>query len=128
MSKGYLVRRLAEVEPVPCLCGTSARALTREHTPALNFHIVDIRDSKKHYHRDCTEVYFILGGSGTLELNDDEVELEPGTVVLIEPGTAHRGKGDFRAVVVGVPAWDPSDEVEVQGRQVALPSARRSRS
>ena len=113
MSKGYLVRKLSEVEPVPCLCGTSTRPITREHTPVLNFHIVDIRDSTKHYHEKCTEVYFILGGSGTLELNDDEVDLEPGTVILIEPGTAHRGKGDFRAVVIGVPAWDPQDEVVV---------------
>jgi len=113
MAKGYLVRKLSEVEAVPCLCGTSTRPITREHTPVLNFHIVNIQDSKKHYHRECTELYFILGGSGVLELDDDEVELEPGTVILIEPGTAHRGRGDFRAVVVGVPAWNPEDEVVV---------------
>ena len=105
MAKGYLVRKLSEVEAVPCLCGTSTRPITREHTPVLNFHIVNIQDSKKHYHRECTELYFILGGSGVLELNDDEVELEP--------GTAHRGRGDFRAVVVGVPAWNPEDKVVV---------------
>lgn len=113
MSKGYLVRKVSEVEPVPCLCGTSIRPITREHTPALNFHIVHIQDSEKHYHRDCTELYYILEGGGTLELNDDEIDLEPGTVILIEPGTAHRGTGDFRAVVVCAPAWNPEDEVVV---------------
>jgi len=113
MGKGYLVRKLSEVEPVPCLCGSSTRPITHEDTPVLNFHVTHIQDSHKHYHRECTEVYFILEGNGTLELNDDEVELEPGTVVLIERGTAHRGKGDFRAVIVGVPAQKPEDEIIV---------------
>jgi mannose-6-phosphate isomerase-like protein (cupin superfamily) len=113
MSKGYLVRKLSEVEPVPCLCGSSTRPITRADTPAVNFHVTHIQDSLKHYHRYCTEVYFILEGSGKLELGEDEIELEPGVVVLIEPGTAHRGKGDFRAVIVGAPAQDPADEVIV---------------
>jgi quercetin dioxygenase-like cupin family protein len=45
-----------------------------------------------------------------MELNDDLVELKPGLVVVIEPGTAHRGYGDFKTLIVGIPAWDHSDE------------------
>ena len=45
-----------------------------------------------------------------MELDDDVVDLEPGVAILIPPGVAHRGYGDFRALILGVPAWDPNDE------------------
>jgi hypothetical protein len=63
-SPGYLVRRMAEAPTVPCPCGQSTRALTRTDTPLCNFHITFIRDSVRHYHRRCTEVYYILEGCG----------------------------------------------------------------
>ncbi|HID94633.1 MAG TPA: cupin domain-containing protein [Candidatus Latescibacteria bacterium] len=110
MPKGYFVRRLSEIKGVPCPCGTSYRPITREDTPVLNLHVTEITDSQRHYHKGCTEIYYILEGSGVLEVGDDRVDLTPGTVILIEPGTAHRGYGDFKALIVGVPAMKADDE------------------
>ena len=70
-SLGYLVRPIAEAPTVPCPCGQSTRALTRADTPVCNFHITFIQDSVRHYHRHCTEVYYILEGQGKMELNDE---------------------------------------------------------
>ncbi len=114
MPNGYFVRQLEDVEPVPCPCGSSTRPITLADTPLLNFHVTHIMDSRKHYHKDATEVYFILEGSGFMELNDDTIPIRPGTVIYIEPFTAHRGYGDFRSVIVGVPAARHDDEFFVE--------------
>jgi mannose-6-phosphate isomerase-like protein (cupin superfamily) len=111
-SNGYLVRRLAEAPTVPCPCGQSTRLLTRADEPACNFHITFIQDSVKHYHKECTEVYYILQGQGKMELNDDVIDVEPGMLVYIEPFTPHRlwSAEGVRTIVLGVPAMKPEDE------------------
>ena len=110
MSPDYIVRHIEDVEPVPCPCGSSTRIITRADTEVANLHVTHIQDSEKHYHKGCTEYYYILEGSGTMELGEDEVQLRPGTAIVIPPGLAHRGYGDFKALIVGVPAWEHTDE------------------
>ncbi len=108
--KGYLVKRLDEAPTVPCPCGASTRPLTRADTDRCNLHVTHITDSVRHYHKLCTEVYFVLEGRGHMELGDDVVEVSHGTVVFIEAGTAHRLWGDVKTVVFGVPALQEDDE------------------
>jgi mannose-6-phosphate isomerase-like protein (cupin superfamily) len=110
--KGYLVRRVQDAPTVPCPCGQSTRPLTRADTPVCNVHITSITDSVKHYHRQCTEVYYILQGRGKMELNDDTIDVEPGTVIYIEPNTPHRLYSDagVQILLVGIPALNPEDE------------------
>jgi mannose-6-phosphate isomerase-like protein (cupin superfamily) len=109
---GYLVRRLDEAPTVPCPCGPSTRPLTRDDTRVCNLHVTVITDSVRHYHKQSTEVYYILEGRGKMELNGEVVAVGPGTVVYIEPGTRHRlwSEGGVRTIVFGVPALDPADE------------------
>jgi mannose-6-phosphate isomerase-like protein (cupin superfamily) len=109
---GYLVRRLDEAPTVPCPCGQSTRIITRADTPACNLHVTFIQDSVRHYHKNCTEVYYILEGRGKMELNGDTLDVEPGMIVYIEPGTPHRlaSREGVRTIVFGVPALDPADE------------------
>lgn len=108
--KGYLVRKIEDAETVPCPCGSSTRIIQKTDTPVANLHVTHIQDSTRHYHKECTEYYYILEGSGKMELDNDVVELTPGTVVVIYPGTAHRGYGDFKTIVLGIPAWEHTDE------------------
>lgn len=112
MTKGYLVRRLEDAPTVPCPCGQSTRPLTRADTPVCNFHITFIQDSVKHYHKECTEVYYILEGQGKMEMNEDVIDISPGMVLYIEPATRHRlwSKEGVRTIVFGVPALRPEDE------------------
>jgi mannose-6-phosphate isomerase-like protein (cupin superfamily) len=74
--------------------------------------VTAITDSVRHYHKETTEVYFILEGHGEMELNDDRVAVEPGMVVYIEPFTRHRlsSREGVRTVVFGVPALRAEDE------------------
>jgi mannose-6-phosphate isomerase-like protein (cupin superfamily) len=112
-SKGYLVRRLQDAPTVPCTCGDSTRPLTFQDEKACSLHVTHITDSAKHYHKEATEVYYILEGRGQMELNDDVIDLTPGTIVYIEPGTPHRAYGDIRTIVFGVPADRSEDEYYV---------------
>jgi mannose-6-phosphate isomerase-like protein (cupin superfamily) len=113
-TRGYLVRRRAEAPTVPCPCGSSTRWLTRADGPLANFHITTIHDAARHYHKLCTELYYILEGTGRLELNDEVIPVEPGTLVVIEPHTRHRlvadGPSGVVTMVLGIPALDPEDE------------------
>ncbi len=113
---GYLVKHAASAPTVPCPCGMSTRILTRADGPAANVHITAITDSAPHYHKLCTEIYYVLEGTGTLQLGADLIPVEPGTLVVIEPGTIHRLQSDqgVRIMVIGVPALEPDDEYLVE--------------
>ncbi len=107
----YLVRRLESApQVVHSSCGQSARLITFQDTPEFSFHVVHILDGKKHYHKRSTETYYVLEGKGKLELDGDTIDLEPGMAILIPPGVRHRGYGDFKTIVTGVPAFTPEDE------------------
>jgi mannose-6-phosphate isomerase-like protein (cupin superfamily) len=43
----------------------------------------------RHHHRDSEEIYFILDGGGTMELDGQECLIGPGDAVLIPPGAWH---------------------------------------
>jgi mannose-6-phosphate isomerase-like protein (cupin superfamily) len=60
-----------------------------------------------HFHFLCTEMYFVLGGSGAVEMLDmrgfSQVELKPYSALVFSPGTIHRlinPHGDLELLVV----------------------------
>jgi mannose-6-phosphate isomerase-like protein (cupin superfamily) len=109
---GYSVRPTSEAPTVPCPCGQSTRVVSAADNVGCSFHVTEIQDSVRHYHRRTAEVYYILEGTGFMELNGETVAVAPGLVVTIAPGTRHRlwSAGGVKTVVVGVPAFDPEDE------------------
>jgi mannose-6-phosphate isomerase-like protein (cupin superfamily) len=111
-SQGYLIKKLPEASSVPCPCGQSTRLLTAVDGAPCSLHVTAIRDSARHYHRETTEVYYILEGTGKIELNNDWHAIEPGTVIWIEPGTRHRvvSEAGISTIVFGLPAFNPADE------------------
>ena len=109
-----LIRHVDEVQTVVhSACGKSVRIFTHRDAAPANLHVTTIHDAKLHYHERCTEYYYIVDGSGTMQVGDQTVEVRPGTAILIPPRTPHRGEGGFTTVVFGVPAWDEEDEVIV---------------
>lgn len=107
----YSVVNINDVEAVPCPCGMSRRAFTDDPDQIASLHVVDITvDAKTHYHKKLTEIYYILEGSGQMELDGDLVDVGPGSTILIKPGCRHRAIGEMKILNVPVPAFDPSDE------------------
>lgn len=107
--KGYLVRKVDETPKERSTCGFRKRLITREDFDRVNFTFLSVYEAERHYHKKTTEFYYVLKGKGVLEFDDDRVELEPGTLVMIRPGTRHRAEGQVEALIVGSPPFDPAD-------------------
>jgi len=43
-----------------------------------------------HVHERLHDMFYVLEGTLTMRLGDDEVSVEPGTFVCVPPGTVHR--------------------------------------
>lgn len=107
----YMIAQLDEIDPVECPCGASRRAFISPDNPTVTMHMVDISaDSSTHYHKKLTETYFVLEGSGQMELDGELLDLKPGTGVLIKPFCRHRAVGKLRVLVTVMPSHDPDDE------------------
>ncbi len=108
-----ILRHVDEVEPVRSSCGSSRRVLTRGDGVAMGLHVVHIEAAECHYHVRTTEIYHVLEGEGTLRVDRETYDLQAGTAVYVPPGLEHEGAGDFRAIVICAPPFDPEDQIVV---------------
>ena len=109
--KSYLVADFSQISPIPCPCGQSKRAFIHDDNKVASIHVVEIsKDSRPHFHKKMTEIYYVLKGEGKLEIDGDTVTLKPGVSVLIPPGKLDRAVGELKILNVPVPAFDPEDE------------------
>ena len=107
----YSVVHLNDISPVPCPCGMTRRAFTDDSDKIASLHVVDISvDARTHYHKKLTEIYYILEGTGQMELDGEMFDVGPGSTILIKPGCRHRAIGKMKILNVPVPAFDPNDE------------------
>jgi mannose-6-phosphate isomerase-like protein (cupin superfamily) len=107
-----LIADLEAIAPVPCPCGQARRAFLVPGNGAASIHLVDIKtDPEAHYHEKHTEIYFILEGEGSVELDGEKTPVKPGTAILIPPGVRHRTLGRIRLLNVPIPPFDPADEL-----------------
>lgn len=95
-----IVRQPGEEKVVQCPCGDSHRFITGKDGGSLGLHVTSICGAEPHHHNTMTEVYYVVKGSGQIELDGELHEVKPGTVILIPPGVVHRGIGDFSVVIV----------------------------
>jgi mannose-6-phosphate isomerase-like protein (cupin superfamily) len=57
-----------------------------------NFSVSSISPGKAttpHHHTDMFELFFVASGSGEAVVNGEQFSLEPGTLLVIEPGERH---------------------------------------
>jgi mannose-6-phosphate isomerase-like protein (cupin superfamily) len=107
------VADLAALDPVRCSCGWARRAFGDVAGAPASLHQVAIEtDARAHYHRNHTEIYYVLdcAAGAAIELDGRQVPVRPGTAVLIPPGVRHRAVGTMTILNVVVPPYDPADE------------------
>lgn len=71
-------------------------------------------ETKKHYHNKMIEFYIILNGELELELDDKVEKCGKDTLIMIEPKTKHKARGNADVLVICSPAFDPDDEIVVE--------------
>jgi mannose-6-phosphate isomerase-like protein (cupin superfamily) len=70
------------------------------------------RSNVLHRSSVTAEVYYILEGTGKIELNAEWFDVAPGAVIHIEPGTRHRvvSERGLKTIVVAIPPFRDDDE------------------
>jgi len=109
----YEIIDFANLEPVPCSCGTSRRGLADIADFPATVHVTEVAgQAEAHYHKRLTETYYVLEceSGAVIELDGDRHPLRPGMCVLIRPGVRHRAIGNVRLLNIVLPKFDPSDE------------------
>jgi len=110
-TKLFSIIDIEKIDPVPCPCGSTRRAFTDDPDQTCSLHVVDISaDSRTHYHKKLTEIYYFLEGEGQMELDGELFDVKPGMSILIKPGCRHRAIGKMKIINIPVPAFDPEDE------------------
>ena len=107
----FEIVQLNTLDPVECPCGMTRRAFVDDPEKIASIHLVDIsEDSRAHYHKKLTEIYYVLEGEGEMELDGIRYPVGPGSSILIKPGCRHRAIGRLKILNIPVPAFDPEDE------------------
>jgi mannose-6-phosphate isomerase-like protein (cupin superfamily) len=106
------VRSLAAVEAFTTKDGSTIRELQQTDSQSLAEATLEPgQGTERHYHRRSEEIYFVLGGEGTLEIEGELREVGPGDAALIPPGAWHqiRAALPLRFLCCSAPAYSHED-------------------
>jgi len=99
----YLRRDPAGVRPWAETCGQIRPLIEAADCAAAEVHHVEIEAAKLHYHERTDEVYYVIAGTGTMVLDDDQIEVHAGVVVYVPRGTRHKAVGRLTVLTVCIP-------------------------
>lgn len=89
-------RQLEEQTPFTTKDGSTIRSiLDRANSAVANQSLAEAalpqgNATDRHYHRASEEIYFILEGEGTMEVDGEVQNVGPGVGILIPPGAWHQ--------------------------------------
>ena len=94
--------------------GSTIREL--HHTAAQSLAEATLEPSEvtqRHYHRLSEEIYFVIKGSGDMEVDGEHARVRPGDAVLIPAGAWHslenNGTSELRILCACVPPYSHDD-------------------
>lgn len=86
------LRRLAEQEEFRSVCGFRRDLVGGDEGQPVRLHQMRIEDSTKHYHLRTWEYYYVVSGSGEIELDDETRTITAGDCVVVPPGVRHTSR------------------------------------
>jgi len=101
------------LEPFTTKDGSTIREYL--HTPVQSLAEATLtpgQGTQRHYHRVAEEIYLIVDGGGSMELDGETAEVGPGDAILIPPGAWHElvaGPEGVRLLCCCVPAYSHDD-------------------
>src|SRR5262245_30171520 len=110
----FLRRDPAEVRPWAETCGQIRCLIEEKDEAAAEVHHVEIQNAKLHYHERTDEVYYVIAGSGTMILDDEEIELHQGVVVYVPRGVKHKARGNLTVLTICIPRGVLNDVHELE--------------
>jgi mannose-6-phosphate isomerase-like protein (cupin superfamily) len=113
-----IVRSLDEAEAFTTADGSTIRELLGLPTaPVRNQSLAEAtlepgQATQRHYHAESEEIYYLVEGSGEMELDGDRRAVAPGDAILIPPGAWHQitaGGSELRFLCCCAPAYTDAD-------------------
>jgi mannose-6-phosphate isomerase-like protein (cupin superfamily) len=109
--------QLAEQEPFTTADGSTIRSiLDRTNAPVEKQSLAEARvpeggATERHYHKLSEELYFLLKGEGTMEIDGESREVGPGDAILIPAGAWHQitAKSDLQFLCCCAPPYAHED-------------------
>jgi len=105
---------LGKVESFVTKDGSTIREL--HHTELQSLAEATLEPSEateRHYHAESEEIYFVVKGSGTLEVDGETRTVRPGDAALIPPGAWHTlentGTSELRILCCCAPPYSDED-------------------
>ena len=98
------VRSYRDAEPFTTADGSTIRELLGlptapvRHQSLAEATLAPGQTTQRHYHGESEELYYLLEGSGELEVDGDRRRVEPGDAILIPPGAWHQITGGAAGV------------------------------
>jgi len=88
--------------------------ITLDHKFSVAVAVVNGKN-QAHYHKDRTEVYHIIEGSGKIILNNEEITVNSGDTILINPNVKHQIEGkNIKVLVICSPPFTREDYFPVK--------------
>jgi mannose-6-phosphate isomerase-like protein (cupin superfamily) len=112
------IRSLARAEPFTTADGSTIREVigprtTRPGAQSLAEAVLQPgQATQRHYHATSEEIYFLLEGSGEMEVDGERAHVEAGDAILIPPGAWHQIRADeaqLRFLCCCSPPYSDSD-------------------
>ena len=99
----FLRRDPADVPPWAETCGQIRPLIEEKDEAAAEVHHVQIDHAKLHYHAKTDEVYYIIDGTGSMILDDEEIAVHKGVVDYVPRGVKHKAIGKLTVLTVCIP-------------------------
>ncbi len=113
------IRARDTAEPFTTADGSTIRSLLdRSNAPVANQSLAEAtiepgEATVRHYHRDSEEIYYLVEGSGEMELDGERAAVSAGDAILIPPGAWHQiragAAGPLRLLCACAPAYRHED-------------------
>ena len=110
----YLRRDPNLVTPWAETCGQIRPLIEERDAASAEVHQVEISRAKLHYHAHTDEIYYFIDGTGSMILDDEEIEVHPGVVVYVPRGMKHKAIGDLKVLLVCIPPGVLNDIHELE--------------
>ena len=122
MDQKRLVIHETEGNVVPDICGTAIEMINAETSGSSKISFAKLiiepgERSRRHFHKETEEIYYILSGQGRVEIGNETFDIGPGHAIFLPINVSHQifNTGDRKLVFVcaDAPVFDPVDVIEI---------------
>jgi len=122
-----IVKRVSEIEPERRPDGRDISYISKYRLMDLDLNILMLISEipegcieQKHYHSNSIEIFYCLTSAKVI-VEGEEIQLETGDTLLLEPGDVHQIEADHRMKLLVIKIPNISDKVVVQKWGKTLP-------